>query len=490
LEKHPYWGEITYGMQRILLKCLAPAQSQRFQQASQLEQEMRDHWRDSVRPPDELVTDANAKLRQAQSQLTAAEDALGNAEGARYYDQERVAQTLAAAKGQISELNTALPAALRLADLARRGNAPGSERVWQEAEELQKRERDLIDRGSQRVLQVQYTAAAQWLDAAEGAVADDPSALLRLQRWRTLAEAGQTAIAEDLSLKPFLGLLAAVVEALEKGKYGQAESEWQRLQPRLAEAQWVEDTAAGRTLYAIGHEAAFRVAWGGANKAESERRFGDAVGLARDAFRHVEALAPAYAARVLGHVGHTLDSLRDHAGQLEARANVEGKIVDRLERGRSLLKQGDYEHAQAELLQGLALVGGDPKLAADEKNLRQMLAAAEWLPRLQDTYHSRNWEAMLATLERLSRENIDDETVLKPAREAVEDIMRQLKQAYGDGQWGPVKTTGQAQDMIALAEALNHFWNDTVSNGSTRDQRRLWLQKLMYWPVSGQTWRT
>ena len=505
LEEHPNWEKVSYGLQMILRKALSPDPQWRYQSSTELRDAIQQQREDFGRPASDLLRDAQDWLRQAKVPYGAGVEALYKAEGARFYNEREAEQSLQLSVTRIRELQKSRDEALRLADLARRRQVGGAEAVWLEAQDLRKGLVELVENGSRRVRMVQYTAALQWLKVAEEAVAEDRSELLKLRRWQALADAGQAAMTQDLSLKQSLDPLAEIVEALERGQTSSATGLWARLSPKLASAGWQEKEPAGKYLWSLGHEAAVWQAWDEAQRNEDAGQYEQAAQRLDQAA--LEADKVVYADRLLAVLGHTPKSLADAAKELHGRARVEESASRLLKVGTDLLEQGDFVGAAKSMQDGLALVTGKTETQRLREQLEHGLRLARWLPKLDgaiqalpepdsaDEGRFRAWYDALDAVEQLAREQAVEPVVRTHVRAVIEQVYAELDRIrklpssasvpdatgwgpFGLGSerkspakdWQGIAHAQQAQRIERLLDRLREFYQG--SNGA-------WLDKVM-----------
>jgi len=438
LEKHPHWEQISLGTRAILQRVLSPDPARRYSSAEELKKALVEHWQDFRRDPADLAREADRFASQAHDAANQGLASLHRAEGTRYYSDQEANDSLMQATGQMAALQGSLSRALRLADLARRRDAPGAERPWHAAQELRAEMLKLIATGSQRVRMVQYTAALQWLTVAETAVADDPAEMLKLQRWRNLAQTGQAAITENLSLKQrvdvqgnmVLDVAANMIKALETlqdGPIGQAGEIWTSLEPKLKTAAWRESTDAGRRLWSLGHEVAFWQAWNAAQRLDENRQYETAGDKLEQAMREVVQVV--YGAHILAVLQQTPDSLSEKVSAMRNRAQVEGRIVERLKAGREAMAKGDFIGARDALQAGWVLAGGAPELEAERAELLRAQLLAEWLPKLDRALASKAWPSVFEAIRCLAAADVNPQepVVGSRVRAAVTQAVRDLK---------------------------------------------------------------
>lgn len=414
LEAHPNWPKISYGLQTILRKALAPDLQWRYQNSQELREALQQHQFDYTRRADDLLRDAEMQLRKAKQPYSEGIAALYKAEGARFYNEQEADENVQIAIGHIKTLQQSRDQALRLADLAKRRQVVGAEAVWREAQDLRKGLIELVENGSRRVLMVQYTAALQWLRVAKEAVAEDRLEMLKLHRWQALADAGQAAIARDLSLKQNLDAVAEMVEQLERGQTSSAANLWARLAPRLEAAEWRESDEAGRHLWSLGHETVVWQEWEKAKQAEDAGQYEQAAGRLELAIREAENVV--YADRLLAVLGHTPRTIAEAAKGLHGRARIEESAGNLLKKGGESLENGDFEGALVHSQTGLALLAGKPGMGDIYRRLERNLRLARLLPKLDGVLlalpesgsaadgRPRDWGLALDVIERLAGE--------------------------------------------------------------------------------------
>lgn len=321
LEDHPNWTKVSYGLQTILRRVLSPDLQQRYQNPQQLYGAIAQQLAGFVRPAGDLLRDAKDWLREAKMSYDKGMQVLHGGKGPRFYNTQETNESVQITMRCLEVLQQSRDQALCLADLARRRQVMGAEAVWLEAQDLDRGLNELVESGSRRALMGEYTIALQWLEVAEEAVAEDHSELLKIGRWRAVANAGQAAIARDLSLWQFLDTVLEVVHDLECGQACSAAAVWARLVPKLEAGGWRESDEMSKHLWSLEHEAAVWQAWEVAQRAEEVGQYKLTAQYLRQVA--VESEKVVYAGHLLAVLGHTPKSLVAAAEELLRRTGPE-----------------------------------------------------------------------------------------------------------------------------------------------------------------------
>lgn len=458
LEGHPNWGQLSLGAQQVLRRSLHPQREKRYGSAEELHGALLRQHKDWSRNADQVLRDAKELVHKVSASFDRGLTTLNAARGVSMYDQQTADEKLAEARAIIQEAQRDLPNALRLADLAKRQGAAGADQVWEDAEALQQKQDELSVAGSRFLASIQYTAASQWLQVAEETASDDPLALLRLKRWSLLAEAGQLAIKDGLSLRDRLPALTGVVEALDKRQVIEADSRWQRVQEDLRAANWKPGQATFALVEALGYEAAFWVASQAADDHEQKRQFDKAAASLRLAAKTAQQVR--YQEQLLAASGATLDELSEKALHLDERHQIEGRVREQLEAGEKCLDEGEFAAAKEAFDTGLrwASIEADTRDLRDELKKRLRLASA--LSKLENALNREAWDSVFSVVEHeLADRDIEHPRAKELAKEAIRMALRILVSQAGteDQPWQKVRKDSEAAKLEALGSPLKRL---------------------------------
>jgi hypothetical protein len=191
----------------------------------------------------------------------------------------------------------------------------------------------------------------------------------------------------------------------------------------------------------------------------------------REALQQVEQIA--YAGRLLTSLGHTPASLRGKAAELEDRAQIEGRVQDRLKAGNKLLEIGDYDAARGELRAGLALLGGELILQAERAQLQRALLLADWLPKLDRARAGQAWDSLFDLLTLLAQADAREPFVAARVKQGVQAALETLP--ISTSAWGSKIVPKTYRECVHAERILTGF------KALGDNQRRNWLYPIMGW---------
>lgn len=457
LEGHPNWGQLSLGSQQVLRRSLHPQREKRYASAEELHGALLQQHKDWSRNADHVLRDAKELVHKVSASFDRGLATLNAARGVSMYDQQAADEKLAEARAIIQEAQRDLPNALRLADLAKRQGAAGADQVWEDARALQQKQDELIVAGSRFLTSIQYTAASQWLQVAEETASDDPLGLLRLKRWSLLAEAGQLAIKDGLSLRDRLPALTGVVEALDRSQFVEADSRWQRVREDLRAAGWQPGQATFALVETLGCEAAFWVASQAAGDHEQKKQFGKAAASLRLAAEKVQQVR--YQEQLLAASGATLEELGERALHLDERHQIEGRVREQLEAGDKNLDAGDFSAAIDAFDTGLRWASIEVDARDLRKELEDRLRLASALSKLDNALAREAWDSVFAVVENELAAKVRHPRAIELAREAIIMACGVLSQQAGPGTqpWQAVRKGSEAARLEALGSHLKRL---------------------------------